>query len=123
VRNHKEEMDERRAGRLGEALREEVSELIQFELTDPRLTNVHVVDVQVAPDGRSAHVQVSIPTEEAEAGMEALRGAAGFLRREVASRLDMNRIPDLRFEKILDLGPPARANKLLRKVRKGRPRE
>ena len=45
-------MDERRILRVSEAVREELIELIGFEMADPRLLPVEVSHVHVSPDGR-----------------------------------------------------------------------
>ena len=45
-------MDERRTLRISEAVREELTEIVTFELDDPRLADVVVTDVHVSPDGR-----------------------------------------------------------------------
>ena len=47
-------MDERRTLRVSEAVREELTEIIGFEMEDPRLLAVEVTEVQVSPDGRHA---------------------------------------------------------------------
>ena len=51
-------MDERRTKRVSEALREEIAEIVGFELDDPRLRFVEVTGVTVAPGGRYARVLV-----------------------------------------------------------------
>ena len=44
---------------MSEAVREELTELIGFELDDPRLLDVTVTEVHVSPDGRYAHIKVN----------------------------------------------------------------
>jgi len=118
-------MDERRSRRVAEALREEVTEMIGYELTDPRLEGVEVVDVHVSPDMRLASVQVAARGESADQKrvLEGLDHAKSFLKRELAIRLELPRIPDLRFE--INASPQLnpRINSLLRRIRKGRPRD
>ena len=53
-------MDERRTLRVSEAVKEELTEIIGFEMDDPRLLEVDVTDVQVSPDSRHAAVKVSL---------------------------------------------------------------
>ena len=57
-------MDERRTARVSEAVREELTEIIGFELDDPRLADVEVTDVHVSPDSRHATVKVAIHGDE-----------------------------------------------------------
>ncbi|HBY59082.1 MAG TPA: 30S ribosome-binding factor RbfA [Solibacterales bacterium] len=119
-------MDERRAKRVSEALREELSELIGYEMTDPRVGGVDVTEVHIAPDMRVASVRVSLPAAEDErrGALEALEHAKGFLRREVGRRLQLFRVPDFRFEADAELaGSHDRVQQLLKRIRKGRPKD
>ena len=106
--------------RKGEALREEIEIILEGELADPRIGLVHVSEVKMAPDGRSAHVFVNVDgdDEEAEKTMEGLAAAVGFIRRELVERLRLRRAPDLIFQ--LDRGPEyqARIDELLNRTRK-----
>jgi len=106
--------------RNGEALREEIEIILEGELADPRIGLVHVSEVKLAPDGRSAHVFVMVDgdDEEAEKTMEGLSAAVGFIRRELVERLRLRRAPDLIFQ--LDRGPEyqARIDELLNRTRK-----
>jgi ribosome-binding factor A len=85
--------------RLGEALREEIETLVEGELSDPRIGLVHVTTVELAPDGRSARVAVAVDGDdrEAERSIKGLTAAVGYLRREVAERLQLRRAPELFF--------------------------
>jgi ribosome-binding factor A len=117
-------MDPRRLQRLSEAMREELDEIIGYEMEDPRLGSVTVTDVHVSPDSRSARIMVRIPgdrTAQAET-LEALKHAGSFVRHQLAERIDVFRVPDLRFE--LDaMVEGNRVDMLLKRVRKGRARE
>lgn len=117
-------MDPHRTERIAEALREELEELIGYELSDPRVSEVFVTEVQVGPDLKHAHVRLSMPPDEAVQA-EALAGlehARGFLKRELAHRLELRRLPELHFEPDLAAETTGRMEALLRRVRKGRPR-
>lgn len=104
----------RRQERVGELLQEELSTLIQQEAQDPRLSGVTITDVQVSPDLGHARVLVSIRGDDVEqrAALRALEHATGFMRRELAGRLELRRVPTLSFhidksiargQRILDL--------------------
>lgn len=108
-------MDSHRAQRVSEALREELAELIEYELKDPRLAGVTVTGVQVTPDLKHAHVSVT-----PEPAVEALAHAAGFLRRALSSRLRLYRVPELHFELEDPEGPASRVEELLDRVRRNR---
>lgn len=89
----------RRQDRLNDLLREEISTLLR-EVKDPRLAGlVTITRVEVSEDLAHARVFVSVLGTEAQWGstMQALASAAGFLRRELAHRLTLRRIPELHF--------------------------
>jgi ribosome-binding factor A len=96
------DMSFHRIERVNSLMRHELSELLQREVKDPRLSSsVIVTGVETAPDMRHARVFVSHivkAEEEKRETLEALDSAAGFLRRELAEKLRLRHIPDLTFE-------------------------
>jgi len=116
-------MDEHRSRRVSEAVKEELSELIGFEMDDPRVVNIQVTIVEVSPDMRHAHVKVAIDTGEEKMAMTALEHAKNYLRHELASRLNLRRIPELHFA--VDSHPDAdgRIDFLLRRANRSKARE
>ena len=107
---------------LNRALREELTEIIGFETEDPRLLAVDVTEVHVSQDGRHANVRVGIRGSEAEqdASLAALEHARGFLRHELASRLNLRRIPELHFEPDHYPDAATRVEILLKRAKKKR---
>ncbi len=89
----------RRPERMAETLREEISEIVGYELEDPRLASVTVTDVRVSDDLRDANVFVVVEGDEAAKrdAMLALNGASSFVRRQVALNLDLHHAPHLHF--------------------------
>jgi len=89
----------RRPERLAESLKEEISEVVGFELDDPRLEMVTVTDVNVAPDLRDAKVYVLIrgTDREINEALQTLRHASTFVRQQVAANLDMRFAPHIHF--------------------------
>ncbi len=90
----------RRTERLNHLLRQEITDLLQREAKDPRLSvMVSITRVSVSNDLHYAKVFVSVMgTEEEKKGLLAgLHAASGFLRRELASRLSLRYTPDLSF--------------------------
>lgn len=89
-----------RRERLAESIREELSDLIGGELADPRIGLATVTEVQTEPGLRVAHVYVAVQGTAAEqkGALSALMGARGYLRSELASRLQIRQVPELRFE-------------------------
>lgn len=92
-------MDARRTERVAEALREELAEIIGYEMSDPRLAEVAVTAVWVSRDLRSARVRVAAGGDEdrQQAALQALEGARHWIRREVAARMRLWRIPEFHF--------------------------
>ena len=117
-------MDPHRTERVSEAIREELEELIGYELSDPRVADIFVTEVHIGPDLRHAHVRLSMPSDEAkrEDALAALEHARAFLKRELAFRLELRRLPELHFAPDLSVETKGRMEALLKRVRKGRPR-
>jgi ribosome-binding factor A len=118
-------MDSHRVGRVSEALREELGEMIAYELSDPRIGEAVVTEVLVSPDMRHAQVRLHLadgPTQQQQT-IRALDGARHFLRRQLAERLNLFRVPELHFEADLSVAGNNRIEQLLKRVRRGRPRE
>jgi len=89
--------------RVAEALREEISAMIEGELSDPRIDFCHVSEVALNPGGKSARVYVAVDSavkdiskseQETIAGLEA---AKGYIRHELQERMGVRRVPDLCF--------------------------
>ncbi|MDD6796126.1 MAG: 30S ribosome-binding factor RbfA [Clostridiaceae bacterium] len=91
-----------RGGRINEEFKREISDLIRNELKDVRLTAmISVTSVKVTKDLRYAKVYVSIfakNEEEKKENLEALKSAAGFVRREIAQRINLRYSPQILFE-------------------------
>jgi ribosome-binding factor A len=118
-------MDTHRAERVSEALREELDELIGYELEDPRIGHATVTEVLLSPDMKRAQVRLHLGETEDEGRhtIEALDNARHFLRRQLAERLNLYRVPELHFEPDLSPGLSGRVEQLLKRVRRGRPRD
>ena len=92
----------RRTSRVSELLREEISDLVQRDLKDPRLEGalLSITEVEVSGDLRVAAVFVSHlgTAEERDDALAGLQSAAAYLERELRRRLRMRRTPSLRFQ-------------------------
>lgn len=89
----------RRPERLAETLREEITEIVGYELEDPRLESVTVTDVRVSADLRDAKVYVTVQGDEKEIreAMKALHNAENYVRGQVAINLNVNHAPHIHF--------------------------
>ncbi|MBL1322051.1 MAG: 30S ribosome-binding factor RbfA [Methylophaga sp.] len=91
-----------RSNRIGELIMRELAQMIQHEVSDPRVGMVTVSHVNVTADMKYAKVLVTrLTTDNSEEDIKeciaGLTNAAGFLRRRLASRVELRNIPELRF--------------------------
>lgn len=114
-------MQGKRLERVNQLIKEEISELLQRELKDPRLGFVTVTEVEVSKDLRAAKVFVSIlgPEEEWRATLEALEGARGFIRGWLVRRLRMRVVPQLSFRPDRSMAHAAHILSVLTELRQG----
>jgi len=105
----------RRPEKLAETLKEEIAEVVGFEMDDPRLETVTVTDVTVASDLRDAKVFVLVEGAEVEIdqALKALRNAATFVRQQVAMNLSLRHAPLLHFVRDTAEENAARVGELL----------
>jgi ribosome-binding factor A len=90
----------RRLLKAAAAVREVVSMAILTEVRDPRVRDVTVTRVEMAPDMRTATVHVSVmgtPAQQ-ELALRGLASSAGFLQSRIADRIETRYTPRLRFE-------------------------
>ena len=118
-------MDAHRRQRVSEALREELAEMIAYELSDPRIGDVVVTEVLVSPDLKHAQVRLHLSDEarQRQDTLRALDGARHFLRRQLTERLNLFRVPELHFEADIYSGINSRMGHLLKRIRRGRSRD
>lgn len=88
-----------KADKISGIIQKEVSEIIQFQLKDPKIGFITITDVKVTGDLSIAKVFVSFLGQNAreEAGMKALDRSKGFIRSELAKRMTMRKVPSLIF--------------------------
>jgi ribosome-binding factor A len=89
----------RRPERIAEQLRAEITEIVGYELEDPRLISVTVTDVRVSDNKRDAKVYVTVEGDEDEIreAMKALHHAEKFVRQQVALNLNIHHAPHIHF--------------------------
>ena len=108
----------RRPERLAETLREEITEIVGYELNDPRLLSVTVTEVRVSENLRDAKVYVIVDGDEKQI-REALKGlqhAATFVRQQVAMNLELRHAPILNFVRDTVEENAARVSELLGEI-------
>ncbi|CBV44020.1 30S ribosome-binding factor RbfA [Halomonas elongata] len=91
----------KRTDRVADQLQKELAVLIQREIKDPRLGMVTVSGVEVSRDLGYADVHVTLlgeqDAERIKENMAVLKRAAGFLRSQIARRIKLRHVPELRF--------------------------
>jgi ribosome-binding factor A len=99
-------------------LHEELQQLIQQEVKDPRVGFATVTGVETTPDLRHARVYVTVLAgdEEAETAVRALQEARAYLRRELAARTELRYVPELDFSRDTTLERANRIEALLREA-------
>ncbi len=105
----------RRPERFAEALKEEIAEVVGFELDDPRLETTTVTEVVVAEDLRDAKVYVLIlgTDEDIDKALKALRNASAFVRQQVTMNLSLRHAPHLHFVRDTAEENASRINEIL----------
>ena len=105
----------RRPEKLAETLKEEIAEVVGFEMDDPRLATVTVTEVTVTSDLGDAKVFVLVGGSEREIdeALKALRNAATFVRQQVAMNLSLRHAPLLHFVRDTAEENAARVGELL----------
>ncbi len=87
--------------RINEEIKRELSQLIDQELKDPRIhTMISIIRVETTNDLKYSKVFVSImgTEEEKNEALEGLKSAKGFLRKELAKRLNLRNTPEILFQ-------------------------
>ena len=111
-------MSGRRTDRVSALIQRELSDIIQRELRDPRVTFCTISQVEVSTDLRYADVKVSVTggKKQKRNSIAGLKNAAGFLRREVVQRIGLRHAPELRFELDDSVDQLMRIDRLLKQI-------
>jgi ribosome-binding factor A len=109
----------RRTERLNSVIQQEISQLLLEQVNDPRLTSlISITKVSTSPDLRHTKVFVSTIGDDVDKE-EILKGftaASGFLRRQLANRLQLKHMPELSFHFDDSIERAAKILKLINEV-------
>ena len=86
--------------RVADQIQKDLSEIIAFELKDPRVGMITLTEVQLTPDYAHAKVYFTLlkdSKEEVQQTLEGLSKAAGYLRNQLGKRLHIHTLPQLHF--------------------------
>lgn len=110
-----------RAGRLAEAIKKEISDILYNDIKDPRVGFVTITSVDVSPDLRYAKVYASVlgSGEQQKASTEALNRATGYIRSEIGKRIRLRYTPEISFQLDTSIERGTRVIKLIKEVKSG----
>jgi ribosome-binding factor A len=87
-----------RQSRVNATIVKHITDIIQFSLNNPTLGFVTVTDANITPDHTYAKIYVSfMGAENSVQQLETLKKAKGFIRTELAHRMDIYKVPELAF--------------------------
>ncbi len=108
----------KRADRLADLIRAELSDIILRKTKDPRVSLVTITGVDLSDDLHTARVYFSVmgAAKGCQDAAEGLRSATGFIRKTLGSRLEIRCVPDIEFIYDQSFEYGERINKLLKKI-------
>lgn len=109
----------RRTERLNSVIQQEISQLLLEQVNDPRLTGlISITRVLTSPDLRHTNVFVSTIGDnvDKEEILKGFTAASGFLRRQLATRLQLKYMPELSFHFDDSIERAAKVLKLINEV-------
>ncbi len=109
-----------RFGRIDEELKKEISNIINYDLKNPDVTGmISVTKVKATTDLKFAKVYVSIlNSKNIKTTLAGLKKSSGFIRSEVAKRVNLRNTPELIFELDDSIEYGARIDSILKEVMK-----
>lgn len=118
----------KRSDRVGDLIREVISEMLLRDLSDPRLATVTITGVKVTGDLKLATVFFSARGDsgQEEAGLRALQSAGGVIKRKLGRELRLRYVPDLLFKVDSSFEYGSKIDRLIRSLQEekdGTPRE
>lgn len=115
----------RRPEQLAELIREELSQVVGYELDDPRVEAVTVTDVRVSENLRDARVFILAEgtEEEKTQALVALKKAAPYVRRQLGQALNLKYTPEIHFVRDTVEEKATRVEALLSQIERERPAE
>ena len=107
--------------RINGEVQKELAEIIRGEIKDPRISPLtSVISVEVAPDLKTCKAWISVYGDDhvAEDPLAGLRSAEGYIRRELARRINLRNTPEIRFIVDQSIAYGVKMSKLIDEVAK-----
>ena len=119
------EKSNNRLARIEEELKKEISNIINYELNNSNITGlISITKIKVTPDLRYARVFVSMINGNKKNTLAALKSSSGYIRREIAHRVNLRTTPEFIFEFDESLEYGAKIDSILKDIIKDvKPRE
>ncbi|HOC02888.1 MAG TPA: 30S ribosome-binding factor RbfA [Candidatus Ratteibacteria bacterium] len=97
-------------------LKYQITQIIQKELSDPRIGFITITNIKISSDRRRATVYVSILGDEKQKkeSLKGLTSAAGFIRHTLSRKIETRFTPEIEF--IEDINPATRVEEILREI-------
>ena len=110
--------NQNRLGRIDEEYKKEISQIISYQLKNPNVTGlISVTKVKVTNDLKYAKVYVSIlNSKNLKETMEGLKKSSGFIRSELARKINLRNTPEILFELDDSLGYGAKIDSILKEI-------
>jgi ribosome-binding factor A len=115
-------MSSARPERVQEAIRQEVSRIVQNEMKDPRLGFLTITSVELTKDLRYARIYFSVLGEEKDKklALKGLKSAKGFIKGLLSDRVKLRYMPDIEFKIDESIEHTRKINDILDRIRKER---
>lgn len=107
--------------RINGEVQKELAEIIRGEIKDPRISPLtSVISVEVAPDLKTCKAWISVYGDDrvAEDTLAGLRSAEGYIRRELARKINLRNTPEIRFIVDQSIAYGVKMSKLIDEVAK-----
>jgi ribosome-binding factor A len=109
----------RRTERINSIIQKEISDLLREQINDPRLTSlISITKVTTSPDLKHSRVFISTLGDQVNKNeiLQGFTAASGFLRRQLANRLELKHTPELSFHLDDSIERGAKVLKLIERV-------
>ena len=94
--------DFKRSDRISDLIKVEISNILSFEVKDPRVKGITILKVELSPDMKKSYIFFSsensfnnLDSEEILVGLEK---AKGFIRKKLSNNLNLRRTPEIYFK-------------------------
>tara|TARA_Y100001970_G_C13654110_1_gene565034 strand:- start:271 stop:582 length:312 start_codon:yes stop_codon:yes gene_type:complete len=94
--------DFKRSDRISDLIKEEISNILSFEVKDPRVKGITVLRVELSSDMKNSFIFFSgdnsfndLDSKDILVGLE---NAKGFIRKKLSSNINLRRTPELHFK-------------------------